>query len=1134
MQIPVDASSGKPMEGERVLFIDPARVTSFTNVRPLDAAVVSKILSGLTCSGKFHVQHAVTGRVDPVTQDVYLIDGAHRCMAVLIGRNRNLPGFAEMLVPLVEKVGMESAICDAVLALDANAKTALHKKMSFADQLLFVARLRDTMHDASFPSDSTPLSERTWKDVNLWTIRQSSASAQREVEAALVSNMLGAIFHVVQALKPATSLEIATQHPSDCRPWEMFLVCTGYVNCSAQKSIAFPSPLQLSAEMKALNSTETGARAGEDVEYGLEQSISVHSRADLFSRTILDCEFIAKGKRTRNNEAIEGFFSTAHVTEFEKVLFLSVISTLRQATETEVGNRKKRRKTVTYRFGASSKHSQRVGYAVHHVVCGWNSVAIAIGYPSAENMFAPYILFQPSCSGYVPISREEGWAPNSQKKTLLHGCKASKDANRICGKARNRGEVVDQQLRMASARFLQDVLRCSSDSALFAEKPDAKHLLVQVFVDKSGPFGIPPALDAFIQTLPALYALRASTPDACQTADTLPKSVTENAVQGLGPEHVDNLGRAPRKKQNETGFIETKGGGHLKNTLSTSEHIPDVTLPSASSCIGVSIGGESEEGTARKSLDMMKEAMRPYIATYPCCFRDLVVSHAKEAGENSLVGKVQLILTDPPYTTRNLQGLPNSDHDVLTPMDIRDAGELISNLLRPGGHALVFCGIEQLNDWKAALGASFDMAVDKLPLFAVRAPGAYSQQPFRLTTTLHNMVEVAVHATKLGAGKRGYEMVSYSTFDCVPSRFPGWCNVIDNVPKLSPAEQITYMEDDKKMVLRPEQKALSLMKELISRFSVVGDIVVDLFAGTYASAEACISMPKGQYRTFVGCEVDNVCHEIAQERLLRAFCMEYMRGTFGLVHAGVRDAAKAVQIDRGGSSKTTLEWVQPEGLPAFSCLPRHLVNYLQTFCVDLVFEKDWAAVPLEHWPEDVLRTLEALDCVVLRNIDCLHYGTCVRKSSIPQAGEGLFTSKAMKKGDVLGWYHGTIVYRSLQDRNTNPGRLYGKGCLSCSVNRFKRYAMGVTAADAQFGNFTGRKLFVVPPIYCSASMINDPRRTRNEASDTRRSANVEFREEPFTTLESLTDPFLCQLVALRDIDAGEEIFGDYGAGYDGF
>lgn len=1133
MQVPVDASSGKPVEGERVLFIDPARVKSFTNVRPLDVAVVNKILIGLICSGKFHIQHAVTGRVDPITKDVYLIDGAHRCMAVLVGRKRNLPGFSDMLVPLVEKMGLESRICDAVLALDANAKTALHKKMAFADQMLFVARLRDTMHDASFPSDRTPLSERTWKDVNIWTIRQSSASTRREVEAALVSNMLASIFHVVQALKPATVLESAAQHSSDCRPWEMFLVCTGYVNWDAQKSTVFPSPLQISADMEALKSAQAVDNSGEEVGYLLEQRGYVHSRSDLFSRTILDCEFISRSSRTRKKEDSEGFFSTAHVTAFEKVLFLSVISTLRQGKETEVVNKKKRRKTGTYSFGASSKHSQRVGYAVHHVVCGWNAVAMAVGYRSAEEMFAPYILFEPSCFGYVSISREEGWAPNSQNETLLHGCKALKDEGDICGNARKKPEIVDQQLRMASARFLQDVLRCSSDSALFAEKPDTKHLLVQVFVDKSGPLGIPPALDAFIQTLPALYSLRAI-PDVCQAAETPSNSVTEIAVQRAEPWRVDTLGQVSEKELKEKFYIHPESASHLRNTKSTLKGMNVVTPPSASSCVGVSPVVDADISTATKSHDTLKEAMTPYAATYACCFRDLVVSHSKEVCEDSLVGKVQLILTDPPYTTRNLQGLPNSDHDVLTSTDIRDAGSLIAKLLRPGGHALVFCGVEQLNDWKAALGASFDMAVDKLPLFAVRAPGAYSQQPFRLTTTLHNMVEVAVHATKLGAGKQGYEMVSYSNFDCVPSRFPGWCNVIDNVPKLSPAEQIMHVEDERKIALRPEQKSLSLMKELVSRFSVVGDTVVDLFAGTYATAEACITMPKGQYRTFVGCEVDKLCHDIAQERLFRAFGKEYMRGTFGAVHAGVRDAAIAVQTDRSGWSKTNSEWVQPEGLPAFSRLPRHLVNYLQTFCVDLVFEKDWAAVPLAHWPEDVLRTLEVLDSAVLRNVDCLQYGTCVRKSSIPHAGEGLFTSRAIKKGGVLGWYHGTIVYRSLQDGKNNLGRLYGKGCLSCSVDRFKRFAMRVSVAEAQFGEWAGRKLFVVPPSYCSASMINDPRTTQNEASDTRRSANVEFREEPFTTPESLTDPFLCQLVAIRDLDAGEEIFGDYGLDYGGF
>ena len=49
-----------------------------------------------------------------------------------------------------------------------------------------------------------------------------------------------------------------------------------------------------------------------------------------------------------------------------------------------------------------------------------------------------------------------------------------------------------------------------------------------------------------------------------------------------------------------------------------------------------------------------------------------------------------------------------------------------------------------------------------------------------------------------------------------------------------------------------------------------------------------------------------------------------------------------------------------------------------------------------------------------------------------------------------------------------------------------------------------------------------------------RMLSFEEPEEPLTTSENLTDPFLCQLVAIRDLDAGEEIFGDYGLDYDGF
>jgi DNA modification methylase len=88
--------------------------------------------------------------------------------------------------------------------------------------------------------------------------------------------------------------------------------------------------------------------------------------------------------------------------------------------------------------------------------------------------------------------------------------------------------------------------------------------------------------------------------------------------------------------------------------------------------------------------------------------------------------------------------------------------------------------------------------------------------------------------------------------------------------------------------LRSEQKPVLLSRELIYRFSVAQDVVVDLFSGTYTTAAACLSMPDGCYRRFIGFERDKACHDQAQCRisvlteviLLRCYREPVVQGAF--------------------------------------------------------------------------------------------------------------------------------------------------------------------------------------------------------------------------------------------------------------
>ena len=59
--------------------------------------------------------------------------------------------------------------------------------------------------------------------------------------------------------------------------------------------------------------------------------------------------------------------------------------------------------------------------------------------------------------------------------------------------------------------------------------------------------------------------------------------------------------------------------------------------------------------------------------------------------------------------------------------------------------------------------------------------------------------------------------------------------------------------------LRPEQKSLVLLQEVIVSISQSGDLVVDPFAGTYSTAVACLTILHDELRRFLECEADLAC-----------------------------------------------------------------------------------------------------------------------------------------------------------------------------------------------------------------------------------------------------------------------------------
>jgi len=106
------------------------------------------------------------------------------------------------------------------------------------------------------------------------------------------------------------------------------------------------------------------------------------------------------------------------------------------------------------------------------------------------------------------------------------------------------------------------------------------------------------------------------------------------------------------------------------------------------------------------------------------------------------------------------------------------------------------------------------------------------------TTSLYRSSEFAVHVAKKGLKKEyACAPVDYSNFKYISSTHYSHVNVIDDVPRLDVGNASgSLIPKSWYCDLRPEQKSLALLKELISRFKKLGHIVVDLFAGTFSTA----------------------------------------------------------------------------------------------------------------------------------------------------------------------------------------------------------------------------------------------------------------------------------------------------------
>jgi len=842
----------------------------------------------------------------------------------------------------------------------------------------------------------------------------------------------------------------------------------------------------------------------------------------IFRPYTLICSFFADRSPKNRHSSGTDKFETSLATTFQRLLFISAIAHLSATLRTSKAKRRK----LTAGAGAAFKSPkripsldslrdpfpQRVGSVVQQIDNGWTELASSLGFRNTEHMLAPYIRFRRPDVRLEVLNRAEGFVPLAQSAVL--DIDSTLDREVTCRNAFDRSPILDGHLRHLAKEFVSDIVMAIESSSLYTTTAESGWSRKHAFTGSAS--SLPPRFDA------------------------LGKPMLDSMKHLLGLDPPTGLSPSPSPRAPEQDY-----DAPAARTSRSSSQSAVAPLPLLS------------DQAMRARMETVESAMAPFVRTYECSFEELAEVDEAVGSTDALSGNVQLILTDPPYNIRKDMGTTNAEHDVLTSQQMGTVVDTVDALLRQGGHAIVFCSAQQFPKWEryfarhsTAVGRDDEstptFAVDRVPIVFAKSPSFFTTNPARKTCTLASSTEFAVHVKKNGLPfKEELAMVNYVNFNYVASNYPGFKNVVNNVNRLLPGEQVRVPKvgSDATCALRPEQKSLALLKELIARFSQPGDLVVDLFAGTFSAAIACFSLPN--HRRFVGCELDPACYSHSAERVLRRFATATSLPTTDIVLAD-EDLAAASDIHQHYEAPRIQDpkWCAPKGLPQYQQLPPHLLAHLASVWNDPPFLNKCIKLPVHEWPRTYQGLLQQVDVESLRLVDVAANSLMIAKSTIkhPNAGLGIFAAKTFQPGDIVASYFGTLVYSTLRNRREKT-KTYGTGILGVDPQRFRNYAMQVPVSGNAFrevkGSSDGRKsVFIVPPPFCSASYINDYRygKLDQEYSDAQsgklpnaRTSNVNFivPTRSATQPARLLAPDFIVIEACQLINPGEELFANY-------
>ncbi|MEM1002550.1 MAG: DNA methyltransferase, partial [Bacteroidota bacterium] len=550
------------------------------------------------------------------------------------------------------------------------------------------------------------------------------------------------------------------------------------------------------------------------------------------------------------------------------------------------------------RIKKSSVTATRLGYAVQTVLYCWTRMAknIKIEHDGKlSTLLMPYILYQSEKGVFDVIdTKSKGFATTQQTRSFdnIYATVQEREVDPI---AFNLSEDIDKALRFIIRMMFNELHTIVKKQFLYvcSEKDLKEWEDLEKFRLPSSETDIPQVFT----DLPD---------DVCTALGVTKPEPQSEVLEVIVVSDVDEELEIQPTVKGDTGGKRKQIGGEEERLMKKKQRVEADNEITSAKIIKEEPIHEIEPGNSTKlstsadnAFDTLNAEMCSRFGLFDCAFTDLE-EEVQDAMGVDLENQVDLLLTDPPYGTRKELKKPNSGHDELTAEDMKNFAKFAGRVLKPGGHGIIFCSDLQFKDWfltlskireeepdyeaddsGAVMKSVAKFKVESISLNFIRAPGYYQSNPVRNNLTHASVVERAIHFWRRGESlSEERKKVDYASTSSSSSTYPGWTNVVTNVQRPT-AEEIVYMKDNNengnaanRIMVRPEQKGILWMSNLIEKFSKPGDLVVDCFSGTFSVAKACFLLSK--HRRFIGCDKDPVCLERTEDKLIEIFARQLL------------------------------------------------------------------------------------------------------------------------------------------------------------------------------------------------------------------------------------------------------------------